>query len=78
MSDCLILYLLDHKACIAGGESTKIPARCTLSIMAAGDTSQTTLVKIMYVLCCVVLLKLCMCIVIPVRILLVTWCVLID
>ena len=54
MSYCLILYLLDHKACIAGGESTKIPARCTLSIMAAGDTSQTTPVKIMHVfmLCC--------------------------
>ena len=25
MSDCLILYLLDHKACIAGAESTEKP-----------------------------------------------------
>ena len=25
MSDCLTLYLLDHKACIAGAESTEIP-----------------------------------------------------
>ena len=25
MSDCLILYLLDHKAYIAGAESTEIP-----------------------------------------------------
>ena len=24
MSDCLTLYLLDHKACIAGAESTEI------------------------------------------------------
>ena len=26
MSDCLILYILHHKACIAGAESTEIPA----------------------------------------------------
>ena len=25
MSDCLILYHLDHKACIAGAESNEIP-----------------------------------------------------
>ena len=25
MSDCLTLYLLDHKACIAGAESTEMP-----------------------------------------------------
>ena len=25
MSDCLTLYLLDHKTCIAGAESTEIP-----------------------------------------------------
>ena len=25
MSDCLTLYLLDYKACIAGAESTEIP-----------------------------------------------------
>ena len=25
MSDCLILYIVHHKACIAGAESTEIP-----------------------------------------------------
>ena len=31
MSDCLILYLLDHKACIAGAESTEIPGTNMMS-----------------------------------------------
>ena len=26
MNDCLILYILHHRACIAGAESTEIPS----------------------------------------------------
>ena len=32
MSDCLTLYLLDHKACIAGTESTEIPDTNMMSV----------------------------------------------
>ena len=53
-------------------------AQSTLSNMAAGDASQTTPVKIMHVLCCVVFTKLSNAILISIKVLLVTWCVLIN
>ena len=53
-------------------------AQSTLSNMAAGDASQSTPVKIMHVLCCVILTKLSCAILIPIKVLLITWCVLIN
>ena len=43
-------------------------AQSTLSNMAAGDASQTTPVKIMHVLCCVVFTKLSRAILIPIKV----------
>ena len=46
--------------------------------MVAGDASQTTPEQIMHALCCVVLHNHVCAILIPVGVLLVTWCVLIN